>query len=191
LSDEKITELSSLVITNYTAGLADFLDTLYSRTKVYKLCIPYPKNSDESSALRLVSRVCEAHGVKIITYPENDLISIGAAEFACTYRQPYGEDVKFTYSVLFKDKFYTYISRGMLDFETRYYAERVLGESSAIVLGSYGQTDAAPLTFRYKLPGLSKLVVNNTYVTLDTNYLDYYQSRGAYVYILKNKVRLD
>ena len=129
-----------------------------------------------------IRKICEKYGVYVITYPIDDFISIGSVEFACTYREPYGESNRLTYSIFFADKFYTYISRGMFKDDTIYFAERVLYESNVLILGSYGEKESGTFTFRYNLDKLEAIIINTPHVALDTYYLEYYEQLGTKIH---------
>lgn len=182
LKDAKVTYLDIYYLTHYSWSLDDDVETLTYNIKVDKIYLPEPRNGDEETILKLVSKSIEDSKTTIILYKTFEKVSVGEYDIQLLHSTPYGETSMNAFAVSKKDVVYLYISSGLLDGKTKAEMSKYIGVSDVVILGKHGKQYKNKVYITECYPDIDTLVFNSTNVFLKQNNMKYYMDRGCGLY---------
>jgi len=136
LTENRVTELDSYIVSTYTETLPYGIDELLSGIKIRTVILPFPMNENEDKIARSATRVALQYRASVDFYKKGDTYSLGEAKFLCVARTELGESVSTAFAIEYAGELYSYISSGAL--KTLPESEALLFTSKTVILGNYG-----------------------------------------------------
>ncbi len=187
LNNIGLLELDSYIFTSYSSYTLNTVGTLLGSIFIKNLYFPAPQNDDELSiAEKLIS---ESSGSKsdINFYNTGEFIECGEFNLFPAYRS--ANKNKLALTIYYRDEFYTYLSSGMLENDTKNVALPLIDGCNTLILGRHGNS-YSNYKFTYQITDLDKLVVSINDLTLPSETKRYYGEQGTNLYYSPEKVEL-
>ncbi len=191
LTEERIYDADAYVISHYSFGLREYLDTVLSRVKVEKLLLPEPLNDDEENIYRILKSRLAEHGVNIKTYRLEDAVCLGDISIRQTHRELYGENsMTNAFYITGGQKTVAYLGSGMLLYKTRELANKMIFNSDAVVFGAHGRKYSPSYDFYTVFRGLEKLVISSENFDVSVKARVRYKEYGTEIFTNRGTVSL-
>lgn len=172
LSESDVMYLDDYIITSYDSRSINALRSLLSKVYVKNLYIPAPKSDIKKEIYTELLDLKNSYSIKLNIYTDGYMISLSDFAIFPIYSD-YKDRCAFT--VLYDDRFYTYVTADMLDAVAVNHALKVMNGADTVIIGSkgesYDQND-----FNYKLSESTKLIYNKK-AGLTAEALKYYENR--------------
>ena len=176
-------KIDTYILPIYYQTEDEMLIPLLNTVKIDTIAVPIPKSESEQSIFDAIFKICTEYGVKLNLLENDTKTSVGNFSYIPIFRTPYGEQTQIhAYTMIFNDKFCTYVSSGFLDTKYEKQATKAFAGSDTLILGEQGKKYKDEYCFRYEIQNLKALVFNsdNTYINDYTN--DFYISQETEIF---------
>lgn len=185
VSDMNITDIQNYIFASYSKIIKNSAKIVSGNIKTDKIYIPLPQNAEEDDLYRFILDEFEDSKTEIITYTTDKFITCGDFSIFPAYRSP--EENKTAVTILYEDQFYTYLSSGMLEDDTKNVALGIMDGCHTLILGCHGNS-YYNYDFIYKVNELKTLIVSSKNVNLTSETLTFYS--GTEIYFHPERVSL-
>ena len=120
-------------------------------------------------------------------YNTDEFISCGEFDIFFAYRS--ADTNKRALTILYHDQFYTYLSSGMLENDTKNVALPLIEGCNTLILGRHGNS-YSDYRFIYQVDDLERLVISGKNITLPAETLRYYDANGTDLIYSPEKLEL-
>lgn len=176
LMDIGLTELDHYIFTSYSSYTPAAVERLLGAVFVEELYLPAPQNEHEFAiARRIVSENSDSKSV-LHFYETGEFIKCNAYAVFPAYRS--ADTNKLAFTVLYRDEFYTYLSSGMLENDTKNVALSLIDGCNTLILGRHGNS-YSDYKFIYQVEDLERLVVSSKNLTIPSETARYYNEQGT------------
>lgn len=182
LDEAKVTYIDKYYLTHYSWSLDDDIETLTYNVKVDKIYIPAPRNDDEEAILKIIQKSVENSSTEIITFSEDEKISVGEYTVSLIYSEPYGSTSVNALTIEGREERYTYISSGMLSTDYDVILYDYIARSDAVIFGAHGKTDKSKYYLSECYDKLDNLILNSSNVFLVQESMLYLTNKGCNIY---------
>ncbi len=169
LISEKITELDSYFIANYSNYIADSIDIVLKNTKVENVLLPLPESDDEELIAIECFKAINKYRTDVKFYDGEKVTKFGEYEILAPVKA--FSDNSFAFTFKRNGALYSYLSSGIL--ENTPYAEHLLFVSNKIIFGNYGMPYSSDVIIDEFDKKLSQIVIFNEKVSLDLTFIDW------------------
>lgn len=187
LNDFGLNELDSYIFTSYSSYTESAVDTLLGSLLVSKIYLPVPQNEYEIS---IAEGIVSEHGAsksELTFYVADEFIECGDFNVFPAYRSP--DKNKLALTILYQDEFYTYLSSGMLEDDTKNVALPLIDGCDTLILGRHGNS-YFDYKFIYQVKSLTKLVISSKNLDLPSETVRYYNKQGTSLYYSPERLKL-
>lgn len=182
LEKANIVYLDKYYITHYSWSIDDELDVLLSSILVEKIYLPAPRNEDEKTILKVITKSIEEYRTKIILLDENMLAVVGEYKIELLYSVPYGEGTSMNaYRLISDNNTITYISSGLLSESTAVQMYSYISKSDTVILGEHGKKYKERIYICDFYDRIKNLIVNSSNVFLTQTSIQKYLYNGCVI----------
>ena len=177
LTDNKITYLDTLLLTNYSYSSVQFCAEIMNSVKTDCILIPIPKTKDELNQAEGLADLLSGYGTKMHFYNDIDSVPIGNYSFKLLDKHPYsyGEKPMNAFKIYDSETSYLYISAG--DYSAlNVDAKMELYNCKDLFIGTGGNSNNKP--FDMILPNIKTLNYGDE-GRISKEVIDYYTNRGV------------
>ncbi len=181
LVNQELTLLDELVLTSYSEGLENNIQSVINYIKTTLIRIPYPKNEREDIEARRLAHLLSLYGTSMSFYNEGDVLALGSHSYRLLYHTPYSDSaVECAFMLSENDKKTTYFTQGAAS-HLNYSARALASESDVLILGVPGTEN----TFNLKFPSVSSIICGKD--NLSESAKNYYQSHDTKTKYIENE----
>ena len=173
LKKKHVTYLNDYVITSYNTSSLTALDTLLSNIFIENVYIPLPKTDVQKTTYSELLNFEKSYHVNISVYAEEDKINLSDFKFFPVYYDRYE---RFAFTILYDDKFYSYVTANMLDTASVNHALKIMNGADTVIVGAKGESSSSQ-NFLYKLDNKTNHLIFNKKSGLTDEILKYYENR--------------
>ena len=181
LEDANVTHLDKYYLTHYSWSLDEDIETLLYNILVDEIYIPYPRNEDENTILKILYKSVEGSRCKIITFQEYETVTVGKYSINLLYSEPYGNTSMNAVSVASQDEIVTYISSGLLSGKTEEQFRKYISLSDHIILGDHGKKYKEKVYITESFADLDTIIIHSDNIYLKQENMQFYYDKGANV----------
>ena len=189
IANNNLTKIDKYVITHYSYYLDEAIETLSETLLIRKLYIPAPQNITEERIFRSLLKFSAKADLEIIPYFNEDKISFGDASIIPLYNYALGEEKKTLFTIVHKDKVYTYLGGNILDGKTKNMANEIIAGSHTIILGRHKSGDSK-FEFSQIFSNLEEIISSEEKINIDKETLNFYFENGTEISFPKRKYAL-
>ena len=182
-----LNELDSYIFTSYSSYLPRAVDTLLGSILIDKIYLPIPQDEYELSVAGKIVSNHPSSKSEIIFYANDKFIECGDFNVFAAYRS--SDKNKCALTILYRDEFYTYISSGMLENDTKNVALPLIDGCNTLILGRHGNS-YSNYKFIYRVNNLEQLVVSSKGLELPSETVMYYNEQGTALYYSPERLEL-
>lgn len=173
LKENHITYLKDYVITSYNVSSVAALNSLLSNVFIKNVYIPQPKTDTEKVVYSDFLSLEKFYNINMSFYTEQDMLNFSEFTFFPVYYDRYE---RFAFTILYEDKFYTYITANMLDTAAVNHALKIMNGADTVIVGAKGDSSSSQ-DFLYKLDNKTNRLIFNKKTGLTAEILKYYEDR--------------
>ena len=166
LRNKKLTEIDNYVFTTYSQNLSEAIECLVSNIHAEVIHVPLPSTNSERDLYNEISELSSKYRVTINYYDISEMIFLGDMTYFPIYRST--DDEKLAFTVKANDEFYSYLSAGMFETNTKAVAFSLIEGCNTLILGSHGSNKYVH-EFKYNLEGVSRLVISTECFKIASN----------------------
>ena len=185
--DHGITEIDSYVFTTYSSNTPAVVDKLVGSVYVRDIYLPLPQHEDELALAKKIIKENAGSKAEFHFYNTDEFISCGEFDIFFAYRS--ADTNKRALTILYHDQFYTYLSSGMLENDTKNVALPLIEGCNTLILGRHGNS-YSDYRFIYQVDDLERLVISGKNVTLPAETVRYYNANGTDLIYSPEKLEL-
>jgi hypothetical protein len=186
IANNNLTKIDKYVVTHYSYYLEDAISTLCETILIRELYLPAPQNLSEERIYRGLLKFSSEANLKINTYFNEDRIEFGNSDIIPLCNYSLGASKKNMFTVIRKDKVYTYLSGDILDGETKNMASEIIAGSHTIILGRH-KTENFNFEFSKIFNNLDEIISSEENISIDKETLKFYFENGTKITFPKNK----
>lgn len=179
LEDANATYLDKYYLTHYSWSLDDDIETLLKNVSVREVYLPYPRNDDEDTILKLIYKSVENSNAEVVIYQEYETVTVGDYSINLLYSAPYGETSMNAFSVCKRDTVYLYLSSGLLASKEAEQLRKYASLSDYIILGDHGKKYKDKTYLEECYEDLDGLVIHSENIFLKQHNMQYYIDNGC------------
>ncbi len=172
----KLCELDRYVFTAYSVGTIDAVDALLGSIFVEEIYLPAPQNENEFLIAEKIVSDNQKSKTAFTFYKDEEFIECGEFAIFPAYRS--SEKNKLALTILHCDEFYTYLSSGMLENDTKNVALPLIDGCNTLILGRHGNS-YSDYKFIYQVNDLQRLVISSKSLTIPSETARYYNEQGT------------
>lgn len=174
ISSERITEITSYILTSYTSDTVSGVLRLASSIYIESFYLPNPENEDEKSICDSLMEELSESNTNIKTYTTSEVISLGSYEAIFPFRAKFKNKCAF---LLIDPSAYVtcYTSSGMLNDDTKNVASEMISSSNRLILGRHGERYDNRY-FILKFSNLDCIVVSSKNYSIPKEMQNYYKN---------------
>ena len=176
LKNLKLTEMDSYVFTSYSSYLPAAVDDLLGFVYVKNLYLPLPENEDELTLAEKILTENIGSKATFHFYQTDEFVICGKFNVFTAYRS--ADKSKLALTILYRDSFYTYLSSGMLENDTKNVALPLIDGCDTLILGRHGNS-YSNYRFIYQVEGLKRLIVSGKDLTLPAETVRFYDAQNT------------
>ena len=179
LEDANVTYLDKYYLTHYSWSLDEDIETLLYNISVDKIYIPSPRNEDEETILKILSKSVENFRCEIVTFRYYETVTVGEYSINLLYSEPYGNTSMNSFVVAKDDEVYTYISSGLLQGKNDEQFRKYLSLSDHVILGDHGKKYKDKVYIDESFSDLDSLIIHSDNLFLKQDNMKFYLDRGC------------
>ena len=187
LQDYGVTEIDSYIFTSYASYTPSAIEKLLGAIYVKDVYLPSPQGAEE---LALAQKVIEGNigsKAEFHFYKSEEFISCGVFDVFPAYRS--ADTNKQALTILYRDQFYTYLSSGMLENDTKNVALPLIDGCNTLILGRHGNS-YSNYKFIYQIENLDRLVVSSNHLDIPAETIRFYDAQGTKLYYSPEELKL-
>ena len=148
MHDARATEVDVIILTKYANYHNSSMYMMFTKQKVRKLWLPYPKDSDEYSIMKLLLEKAEKYGVSVFMYESGEALSVFEDTTIRINSYSIERSVKpiSTVCIITDREILTYCSSAYNECDGSAEIERRLRNSTYIIFGDSGPSLKIPYT---------------------------------------------
>ena len=182
-----VTEIDFYIFTSYSSYTPEAVDKLLGSVYVNMLYLPVPQNEDELAIAECVITDHTKSKTEFCFYKQEEYITCGEFNIFPAYRSPTTNKLALT--ILHNDDFYTYLSSGMLENDTKNVALPLIDGCNTLILGRHGNS-YSNYKFVYQVDGLNRLVVSSKNLTIPSETVRFYNEQDTDLYYSPEQLEL-
>jgi len=179
LTIQRIVYLDKLILTDYSYGTPDFVDSFDNEIKCDTVYLPIPTNEEELKIAEKVAYVLSISNPKLKFYDNESPIKLSGTHIHLLHRLSLSDNrSKEKVLIITKDdKLYAYLSKGLVEdkLET---VKDIVYLADGLILGKYGEDYSDGYIFYHKLDNL-EFIYSGIELPIDANTETYYKEKGA------------
>ena len=182
-----VTEIDSYIFTSYASYTSSAIEKLLGAIYVKDVYLPLPQRAEE---LALAQKVIEENigsKAEFHFYKSEEFISCGVFDVFPAYRS--ADTNKQALTILYRDKFYTYLSSGMLENDTKNVALPLIDGCNTLILGRHGNS-YSNYKFIYQIENLDRLVASSNHLDIPAETIRFYDAQGTKLYYSPEDLKL-
>ncbi len=187
LNDLGLNELDRYIFTSYSSYAHNAVDILLGSMLIGRIYLPVPQNEYEFSIAEGIVSEHSTSKSEIIFYEADEFIECGNFNVFTAYRS--SDKSKLALTILYQDKFYTYISSGMLENDTKNVALSLIDGCNTLILGRHGNS-YLNYKFIYRVNNLDQLVISSKNLELPSETVRYYNEQGTDLHYSPERLEL-
>ena len=176
LHDMGLTTLDYYVFTSYSSKTASSIDKLLGSLYISDIYLPLPQNEDELAIAEKIITSNKKSKSEFHFYKSDEFIHCGEFDIFPAYRSQ--DANKMALTIHYRDNFYTYLSSGMLENDTKNVALPLIDGCNTLILGRHGNS-YSNYKFIYQVEGLDRLIASSKNLTLPSETQRYYNGIGT------------
>lgn len=187
LNDMGIVELDRYVFTHYSLRSPETIRSLLGSMLVEEIYLPTPQNESELTIAGNIIAENENSKSIFVFYNSEEPIRCDKFNIFPAYRD--SDKNKLALTILYQDEFYTYLSSGMLENDTKNVALPLIDGCNTLILGRHGNSYSS-YKFIYQVNDLKRLVISSKSLTIPSETKRYYNDQGTAVDISPTELDL-
>ena len=176
LRDMGLNTLDYYIFTSYTSKTHSSVEKLLGSLYIGDIYLPVPQNENELAIAERIITPNNKSKSEFHFYKGDEFIHCGEFDIFPAYRSK--DANKLALTIHYKDNFYTYLSSGMLENDTKNVALPLIDGCNTLILGRHGNS-YSNYKFIYQVEGLDRLVVSSKNLTLPSETARYYNGIGT------------
>ena len=178
--DMKINEIDKYVVMSYYDDMVNGIPSILYNFNVDEIYMPMPRNNAEEEILLNINYDLKINkcNTKIIFFEQTDNI-IHCKDFSISPFHRSTDENVVAFTIFYKDKFYSYLSSGMLNDENKNIAYRLINGADTIIFGKWGEK-VYNYEFIYKIESAEQLIFSDKYMNVPDEILEFYASKKLY-----------
>jgi ComEC/Rec2-related protein len=182
LEDANVTRLDKYYLTHYSWSIDDELDVLLYNVSVDKIYLPYPRNDDEETILKVIRSATEDSNAEIVLFKEYETVKVGEYTLNLIQSVPYGDTSMNAFVLAKGNTVYTYISSGLITADKNNEYVKYLSLSDYVILGDHGKKLKTKVYINGKYEDLDALIMHSDNIFLNQDNMSYLIEKGCEIY---------
>ena len=176
----KIYDIDKYLIMTYSPDMIAGIPSMLYAFNIDELHMPSPKNQTEEDLLLAINSDLKTNKctTKIVFFDESDFM-IECNDFTISPFYRSTDDMVAAFTINYKDKFYSYLSSGMLLDDFKQYALPLMEGADTVVFGNWGE-NVYNYEFIYQIKSAEQLIFSDKYITVPDDILEFYASKQLY-----------
>ncbi len=181
LGENNISDIEQYILPVYSSLTYSGIDMLLSKIKTDIVYLPTPVNEDERELYGDLLNICQRYGVNLKNYDPVKKIACGAVSVFEIERTEYGTSTPtFTFTYLYKDKFYTHFSNGAITDRNYDTADELIANSDKCIFGSRGKKYEIKYELIRKYPSLEEICISSDDIVISRSVEAFYGDKIIY-----------
>ncbi len=176
LQDMGLNTLDYYVFTSYSSKTPSSIEKLLGSLYISDIYLPVPQNEDELAIAERIITSNSKSKSEFHFYKNDEFIYCGEFAIFPAYRSQ--EANKLALAIHYNDDFYTYLSSGMLEDDTKNVALPLIDGCNTLILGRHGNS-YSNYKFIYQVECLDRLIISGKNLTLPSETVRYYNGIGT------------
>ncbi len=175
IEEQKLSEINKYIFTNYSKDLPSALDIILHNVCIDNIYIPSPSNDDEYIIYEKSKEIIDSYRTTLSLYGTDsapEMIWIGDITFFPFFNS---DDGKVAFTIKYKDEFYSYLSSGMMEDETKTAAFPIINGCHTLIFGSHGSA-YSNYEFIYEIDGIDTMIVSSKNLSISDEVLEFYKN---------------
>ena len=182
VEDSHVTQLDKYYYTHYSWSIDEELDVLLYNLSVDKIYLPYPRNDDEETILKVVEAAIRDSSAEIVLFREYETVKVGSYTINLLHSAPYGETSVNAFVLANQDTVYTYISSGLLSNDKSNRFMKYLELTDHLILGDHGQKYKTKVYLDKCYEDMESIIIHSDNIFLKQYNMAFFNEKGCEVY---------
>ena len=169
LADERIIELDSYMVSDYSYNLPQALEIILKSNRVNEVLLPMPRIYEEEEIAINSFKVINEYRTTVRFYKDLDIVTLEDIEILVPYRA-YDEDA-LAATFKWNDKMYSYMSSGILSCVPA--SEELFYLSTGLIFGNFGTNYEHPKIIDEFGKSVKYIFIFDEYINVDVSYHAY------------------
>jgi hypothetical protein len=188
LEDTKVTRVDKYYYSHYSWSIDDELEVILNNLSIDKIYLPYPRNDDEETILKVVKSSIKDSDAEIVLFRDYETIKNGKYKINLLYSAPYGETSVNAFSISKGDTVYTYISSGLLSSDNANEFKKYLPLTDYLILGDHGQKYKSKIYLDQCYEKMKHIVIHSDNIFLKQYNMSFFLEKGCKIITHPNEV---